>query len=175
MRNAQSQANSAYNSATGTAANLGSDASGISANLTPFLTSELTHPQGFSQQDQSAMLSAGLGGAGGATSALDGQANLAAARSGNSGGFQAALDSAARSRSQAGAQSAEGIASQNANLKQSQMQDAARGLQGMYGTEQSGMLGAMGQQSEDINADVNAGNSGWLQNLNSVIRTVRGS
>jgi hypothetical protein len=172
MRNAVNQAGAAYNSAANTGAGLGASAAGISSNLTPFLTSELTHPQGYSQQDTSAMLAAGEGAAGGANAGLVGEANKMAATSRNAGGFQAALDDAARQRSKGAAATSEGIAASNAGLKQQQQQDAARGLQGMYGTDTSGMLNAMGQEHEDVNSEAQAGQSGWLQNTMNIMKTL---
>jgi len=172
MRDAVNRAKQAEETAANTGARLGEQAEGISANLTPFLTSELQHPQGYSQGDTSAMLAAGLGGAGGATSGITGLANKEAATSRNAGGFQSALADAARQRMKAAAGASEGIAATNANLKQTQQQDAARGLQGMYGTDTSGMLGAMGQEANDINAEVNASKTGWLQNANQLMDTV---
>lgn len=175
MRSAQNQAGKAATTATNTGTQLGSEAQGIGANLTPFLTSELEHPQGFSQQDLSAQTAAAMGGAGGANAGIVGQANQEAATSRNAGGFQAALDDAARQRSKAAAGASEGIAANNAQLKQTQQQDAASGLQKMYGTDTSGMLDAMGQVPQDINAQVNAGNSGWMQNTTNLIKSLQGS
>lgn len=174
MRSAVGQAKSAANNAGNTSANLGAEAQGIGANLTPFLTSELEHPQGYSQQDTSAMLSAGMGGAGGANAGLVGEAAQRAGASRNAGGFQAALDDAARQRSKAEAGSAEGIAASNAGVKLGQQQDAAHGLQGMYGTDTSGMLGASGQIAGDVNAEVNASKTGWLQNAQQLAGMVTG-
>lgn len=185
MRDASNRAKDAGNQgkaaeavAAQTGAQLGGEAQGIGANLTPFLTSELQHPQGYSQGDTSAMLAAGLGGAGGAASGITGLANKEAATSRNAGGFQTALDDAARQRMKGAAATSEGIAGQNANLKVQQQQDAAEGLQGMYGTDISGMLGATGQESGDINAEtsaanaeVNAGKSGWLQQAGKIATT----
>jgi hypothetical protein len=175
LRSAQSQANNALNTATNTTTQLGGEAQGVGANLTPFLTSELEHPQGYSQQDNSAMLSSALGGAGGANAGIVGQANQEAATSRNAGGFQSALDDAARQRDKAAAGASEGIAAQNAQVKQTQQQDAAQGLQKMYGTDTSGMLDAMGQQNNDINTELNAGQSGWLQNSLAVIKALKPS
>lgn len=174
MRNAQNQSGSAYNQANNAASQYGAEGQGIGSTLTPFLTSELEHPQGYSQGDESAMLAAGLGGAGGADSGIAGQANEEAAVSRNAGGFQSALDDAARQRMKASAGMSEGIAAKDADLKQQQQQDAARGLQGMYGTDTSGMLDAMNQEHGDINSEVNAGNSGWLQNTMGVLSTLGG-
>lgn len=174
MRSAVSSAGNAANQAGATSATLGGEAQGIGANLTPFLTTELEHPQGYSQGDTSAMLAAGMGGAGGANSGLVGMADQRAAVSRNGGGFQAALDDASRQRSKAAASTSEGIASQDANLKQAQQQDAAQGLSKMYGTDTSGMLDASSQQAGDINAEVNAEKSGWLQNTLNILNTVEG-
>lgn len=175
MRSAVGQAGKATDVAANTGSQLGAEAQGVNANLTPFLTSELQHPQGFGQQDTSAMLSAAEGGAGGATSGLTGLAMEQAASSRNAGGFQAALDDAARQRTKAEAGASENIAGQNAQLKQQQMQDAARGMQGMYGADTSGMLDATGQISRDVGAGVEANNSGWLQNSMNVIKTLTGA
>jgi hypothetical protein len=172
MRSAVGQAGSAATTAANTGAGLGADASGISSTLTPFLTGELEHPQGYSQQDTSSMLSAAEGGAGGATSGIVGKANQEAAASRNAGGFQAVLDDAARERTKAAAGASEGIAANNAGLKVQQQQDAAKGLQGMYGTDTSGMLEATGQEAPDVNAETNASKTGWLQDATGVLDTL---
>jgi hypothetical protein len=172
MRSAVNQANRATTDAANTSSRLGAEASGIGSTLTPFLTSELEHPEGYSQQDLSAMLSAASAGAGGATSGIVGKANQEAATSRNAGGFQAVLADAARQRAKAAAASSEGIAAQNADLKQQQQQSAAKGLAGLYGTDTSGMLDAAGQQANDINATINADKQGWLQNAEGVLGTL---
>lgn len=169
MRNAVNQAGSAYNQANTTAATLGGEAQGIGANVTPFLTAEMLHPQGLGQEGIGAETAAAMGGAGGAASGFTGQAAQRAAASHNSGGFQAALDEAARQRTKAAAGASENIQAQNENLKQQQAQQGASGLEKMYGVDTSGQLNAMNQEHQDINSEVNASNSGWLQNMNGLI------
>lgn len=161
------QAKNAYNSAVNTAGMLGANASDIGSGLTPFLTQEMLHPQGYGQQGLSAVTSAAEGAAGGATSGLTGQAEQRAAASHNAGGYQAALDAAARERTKAAAGASEGIAANNANLQQQQMQEGAKGLQGLYGTDTSGMLNAMGQEKGDIEAELAAQQAGpgWMSTL----------
>lgn len=175
MRSAVGQASNAETTAASTSAGLGASASGISSTLTPFLTSELEHPQGYSQQDMSSMLSAADAGAGGATSAIAGRATQNAAQTHNSGGLSSVLDDAARQRTKAAADSSEGIAASDAGLKQTQQQNAESSLQGMYGTDTSGMLSASGQEAGDINAETNANNSGWLQNSMGVLNSLSGA
>lgn len=121
------------------------------------------------------MLGDAAAGAGGADAGIVGQANQMAARTRNGGGFQTALDSAARSRTQAAASTAEGIGAADANLKQTQKQDAEKGLQSMYGTDTSGMLDATGQEAPDLNAATNANNSGWLQQSMGVLNSLNGA
>ena len=146
----QGQATSAFNNATSTSNMLGSDATGIGANLTPFLTQEMLHPQGYGQQGLSAMTAAAEGGAGGATSGLTGQAMQRAAASHNTGAYGAALDAASRNRTMATADASEGIAAKNAGLQQQQQQDASNQLGGLYKTDTSGMLESQGQEANDI-------------------------
>lgn len=169
MRNAVNQATNAANTATNTSANLGGEASGIGANLTPFLTQEMLHPQGIGQTGLGAEEAAAQGGAGGAEAGFVGNAAQRAATSRNAGGYQAALADAARSREQAAAGASEGITADNEKLKQQQSQEGAEGLGGLYKTDTSGMLTAEGQVPEDINAETKAGQAGWLQNATSIL------
>jgi hypothetical protein len=174
-RAAQGQANALQGTDSTNAAQSNASAAGVNSNLNPFLTSELMHPQGFSQQDQTAMLSAAQGGAGGATAGITGQANSMAARTRNAGGFTSALDDAARSRQQAVAGQSEGIAGQNAQLKNTQQQAAAQGLQGLYNTDSGNALKALGLQDQAIGTSVDAGKSGWLQNATGLIASLGGA
>lgn len=173
MRSAVGQAQGAATTAADTGADLGAKANGIGSTLTPFLTRELTNPQGYSQGDTSAMLSAAEGGAGGANAGIVGDANRTAATSRNAGGFQAVLDDAARARSKAAAGTSESIAGDNATLKAQQQQDAAKGLQGLYGTDTSGMLDATGQIAKDTEAEVDAGKSGWMQQVPTFLQQIQ--
>ena len=64
MRNAVNQASNAAGTAASTGATLGGEAQGIGANLTPFLTEEMLHPQGIGQTGLAAETAAAEGGAG---------------------------------------------------------------------------------------------------------------
>ena len=168
-RAAVGQATNAATTAGNTATGEGASASGIGANLTPFLTQEMLHPQGYSQQDMTQQLNQAEAGAGGASSAINGQTSLMAARSRNPSGFTANLDQAARTKDQAAAGASEGVAANDAGVKLQQQQQGAKGLADMYGTDTDAMLKSMGLQTGDINAEVNANNSGWLQNTTGII------
>jgi hypothetical protein len=174
LRNAVNQASGSATTAANTGAELGGEAQGIGANLTPFLTQEMLHPQGVGQTGLSAETASAEGGAGGAASGLMGVANERAAASRNAGGFSAALDEAARQREKAAAGSSEGITAGNEMLKQQQTQEGARGLQGMYGTDTSGMLSSQGQIANDVKAEADANQTGWLQNAQGLVKMAGG-
>ena len=146
---------------------LGGESQAIGANLTPFLTQEMLHPQGIGQQGLSAEEAAATGGAGGSLSAFQGAAAQRAGVSHNGGAFQAALDDASRNAGKASAGASEGIAANNEALKQQQSQQGAAGLGGMYNTDTSGMLNAMNQEHSDINSEIEAQQAGpaWMSTL----------
>jgi hypothetical protein len=172
------KANNLAGTAGTTAAQDQASAAGTYGTLNPFLTSELTNPQGYTQGQQTSMLSAGQAGAGGATSGITGQANLTAARTRNSGGFGSALDAAARSRQQASAGASEQIAGNNADLQQKQQQEAASGLQGLYGTNSKDALDALGLQGQALSTGVQAADeaskNSWFSKATSLIGALNG-
>jgi hypothetical protein len=173
MRDAQSQASQAQSAAGTAAGNYGAQAGTIGAQLLPFETRQLTNPQGMSQRDIGSQLTAGLAGSGGATSGLTGAAGAEGMRTRNPMGFSAALDSAARSQDKAAAGVSEGVAANNANVKLGQQDTAQKTLAGLYGTDVSGQLGAQRNQTGDIDAEVDAGKSGWLQNALGAITALK--
>jgi len=173
-RQAQGQANQTFNTATGNAANYGGAASGINGTLTPFLTQRLLNPSGYSQGDMGAMLANALGSSGGATSGITGQANLEAGRARNDAGFGTALAEAARARTSAAAHASEGIAADNANLKQDQTNNAARMLQGLYGTDVGAQNDNLRTADQATQTGIEAGKSGWLQNALGLISAIGG-
>ena len=166
-----------YNAATNAGnvgAGYGADAAGINSQLLPFLTRELNNPQGYTQQQQGAMLGAAEGGAGGATAGLTTEANLASAHNRNSGGFSGALDEAARQKDKALAGSSEGIAANSANLQQQHQQEAASGLSNMQGMDQNAQLKAMGLVPQDLNAQANLNKTNWASELGQMVGDVGG-
>jgi hypothetical protein len=163
------QALNAGTTAASTGAGYGAGAAGVNSQLLPFLTRELNNPQGFTQQQQGAMLGAAEGGAGGSTAGLTTEANLASARDRNSGGFSGALDDAARQKDKALAGVSEGIAAKSAGLQNEQQQAAAGGLAGMQSLDTNAQLKAMGLVPEDVNAATKAyGTGDWASDLTNL-------
>lgn len=174
MRAAQNQAQNLENTDASTAAGYGSTAASLSSVLTPFLEREMNSPAGISQQDQTAMLSAAEGGAGGLAGGLETKANERAAATGNESGFGTAEDDIAREREKAAAGAGEGVAAQSAETKLKQQQEGEEGLQGLYGTDVGAQLKSLGMQDSAINTEVNAGSHGWFQNMTNLIASIRG-
>jgi len=166
----------AANTAGSVGAGYGANAATASSELLPFLTRELSNPQGYTQQQTGAMLGAAEGGAGGATAGLTTEANLASSRARNSGGFSGALDAAARQQGKNLAGASEGIAASNANLQQQQQQDAAKGLMSEQGMDQDAQLKAMGLVPQDLQAQSQLNKtSGWANELGPLLNDVGGA
>lgn len=175
MRSAVNQAQQAATTAGNTAAGYNSTASGIGGSLIPFESRQLQNPSGMSQQDIGAQLAASAAGAGGATSGLTGAAGKMAATTRNPMGFSSALDNAARQRTAAEAKGAEGIQANNADVKLNQQQQAGSALGNLYGMSSKAGVENADAQTGDINAQVNANNSGWLQNGLNIAKTIIGA
>ncbi len=110
----------------------------------------------------------------GSAATAAGQAASQGARTRNTSGFSAALDQNARDRQAALGQAGMNVASEDIMGAKKLNQEGAAGMQGLFGTDTSSMLNAMGQESNDINAQSEAGRQGWLQNMNETITAITG-
>lgn len=173
-RAAQQAARGAQRFAAGTAEQERSAANAERAQLTPFYRMEMNVQHAFTPEQTNELLNyAGATAAGsGATTA--GEAASQAARTRNTSGFTPALDAAARDRTKALSTANLGVGAQDIAGAKEMNQEGARGMQGLYGTDTNAMLGAMGRNVDAINAEVNAGKSGWFQNLMQGIQTLTG-
>lgn len=171
-RNLQQQATGAATTAAGTASGYGNAAGGIGATLTPVLTRQANGGGGLTATQQNNETVAGEQAAGGANAGVAGQAGLAANRTRNTGALSSVLDAASRNKTAQNSNVALDVARQNTGVQLGQQQSALQQLGNLYGTNVGAQLGAQRNQTEDINAAVNAGNSGWLQNTEGVLNTV---
>lgn len=172
MRNAQSQANTAAKTASATAGSYGSAGNQIASNLIPGLEREANNPEGYTPEELNNQLVAGEQGAGGANAGITGQANLNAARTRNSAGYTAALDEAARDKTKQLSENALNIQNKSDELGQEKQMAAQKELGGLYGTDVEANLKAQGLVPEDVQAETQAGNSGWFQNMTNLISTL---
>jgi hypothetical protein len=173
-RAAQAEAQQAQKTAAGTAAGYGQTAQGIGSNIIPTLERDVNNAPGLTPTQKSAELVAGEQGAGGATAGVTGQAGLNALRTRNTGATSSVLDDAMRRKAQLLSQNALGVEKQNTNLQQQQRAQGLAGLEGLYGTDVGAQLKSMGIQNSDINTQIEAGKSGWLQNAEGIGSTLAG-
>lgn len=145
-------AKTATSQAMGISTGYGAEAGDIGSMLVPELTKEALHPAGFNPADTNAMLVAGEQGAGGATGAISGEANLRAARSRNNASLSSVLDEAERGKTRQLSQNALDVQGQNAALKQKQQQAGLTGLEHERGMDVNAQLEAQKIVPEDIKA-----------------------
>jgi FlaG/FlaF family flagellin (archaellin) len=173
IKKATKAAQGAATTATNTGAKYGSEADTIGSTLVPTLKGDVTHPQGFNPTDVNNMLVAGEEGAGGATGAITGQANLEAARTHNTGALSGVLDEATREKTRALSSNALNVQNQNAMLKEKQRQAGITGLEGLYGEDVNANLKAQSLVPEDIDAWAKANDTGWVQNTLKTIDVLK--
>lgn len=174
-RKLQQQATNNANTAGVTAAGYGSTAAAEGATVNPMLTQEAKASHLFNPNQINELLTSAGAGTGAAEGAAEGEANLEAARTRNAGGFTKALDEAARNRMKTAAGTSEGIAAQDVMGAKQLNQEGITGLEGLYGTNVGAQLKAMGQQNEDIDTAIKAGQSGWMQNTMGMINALKGT
>lgn len=171
IRQAQQQASSAANTAGGTAATLGTTASGELQNTQPIFQKEENAEHAYDPTQLNEMLTAAGAGAGAATGAADAQLKRQAAATGNAAGQTKSLQELARDRQKAAAGNAEGVAAQDVQGALQLRQEGVQGEAGLYGENLKGQLAAMGQQASDINAETQASQTGWMQQAEGLANT----
>lgn len=165
-------AGQAQKTAQSGAAATGAQANQVYGSVVPGIEQQATNPTGYSPVDINNMLVSGQEAAGGGNAAVTGEGKLNALRTRNAGGFAPALDEAARAKGRQLATNALGVSNENARLKQQQQQVARQQLLGLYGTQTGNALKEMGLANEDLNTQLQAGRTGWLQNTEGVLGTL---
>lgn len=174
-RAAQNAAKSAEKTATAVAGEEQGAAGAERNALTPFYRQEMNAQHAFQPQQLQELLSAAGTPLAASAATTAGKATSEAARTRNSSGYSAALDQAARDRNAAMGNVGLQVGQQDVLGAQKLRQEGAEGMSGLFNTDTGAMLKAMGQQSEDINSEVNAGKSGWFQNTLSAINALTGA
>lgn len=164
------QAKQNENVAQQAASQYGSSAAGEGALLNPFFANEMRAQHSMTPEQSDEMLTAAESGAGGAFGGAEGELKNNAARTGNSTALGKSLDEMARNRAKAGATASEGIAAQDVAGAQQLRQQGAAGLQGLYGTNVNGQLGAMKAADEGIKTEMAATGPNWLQQLDQIAK-----
>ena len=171
LRQAAAQAGQAANTAAATGAQLGGEAQGELGVLNPFATREMQAEHAYDPSQLNELLTAAGAGAGGVTGAAQAAMQRQAASTGNAAGATKGLQELARDRMKTQAGASENIAGEDVLGAQKLRQEGAGLESGLYGENLKGQLEAMGQVAPDINAEVNANKTGWLQNAESIAAT----
>jgi hypothetical protein len=177
MRFDRSLAKTAGNNAKSADVTAGADSGNAMVDrsaIIPGLIQDATNPTGFTPVQKSNMLVSGGQAVGGVNSGVGGEAELAAARTRNAGGFTPALEEAARIKSRQLSNNALSVSNEDAMLAQQKQQEARKQLEGLYGTDTSNQLKAMGLSNEDLQTQLAAKKQGWLQNTLDTINTIAG-
>jgi hypothetical protein len=169
-RAAENQAKQTYQSASDFGKGATSNSNDLYSSLVPTFTNEASNPQGFGKTDLASMNTAAQQSEGGALGAAVGQANTMGAANRNSGSFAPALDEASRAAGRNLSNTSAGIAGENAKLKEAQRQEGISGLSGLQGEQNNNVLSSLGLQTNSTNALVNAGKSGWFQNMTDFMK-----
>lgn len=161
MARGSETANTAAQSAQNISSQAGGTANQLFSTLAPELEAESAHPAGFDPATMAAMKTEGQQSAGGSVAAAVGQGGLQAARTRNAGGADAAIADSVRGAGRQLSQGVLGTQIANARLKQQQQEGARGALQGLYGTNFGGSIGALGQVASNVNANTEAENASW--------------
>jgi len=171
-RGAVKQAKQQGAEAGSVAGTAGSSASQIGSTITPVLEQQATHPTGYDPTTLNNMLVSQQEAVGGGNAAIGGEGRLNALRTRSAGGLAPVLAEAARAKGRTLASGALNVQNESARLAQEKQARALQQLQGLYGTDTSNQLRAMGLQAEDLQDQLNAGKQGWLQNTEGVLGTI---
>ena len=172
-RAAQGQASRAAGTAESVAGQEQNAAQQAQNQLFPFYRGEMLAQHLFQPGQTQTLLNAAEAPLAASAATAQGQAASQAARTRNAAGFSSALDQAARDRNAALGQAGENIAAEDIRGAKALNQAGAEGMSGLFKTDTGAMLTAMGQVPEDINAEVNAGKSGWFQNTLSTLNALK--
>lgn len=164
-RDAENRAKQASDRDMALSKQYGAETDALSGQLKGIYGQQATNPQGMTAGEINDARTASMESTGGGVSSVHGEGNLEAARTGNRGGYQAALSDASRKGIAINASKSLQIQNMNTALKEAQRDQGIAGIQGLESENRSGTLSAMGLDAGAINAQTEAGKSGWFQNM----------
>jgi hypothetical protein len=168
-RDAENQAKQTFDAQQAQSKKYSANSDNAYSTLMPMYTSMATNPQGFDKPTINNLTTAGMQSTGGSVAGAVGQGNLAAARTGNVGGYQFALDNAARTGIKTNADNALAVQNEDAQYKATQKGVGLSGMTGLYGSNLNAATGQTNAQNQSTQALTDAGKSGWFQNMTGLI------
>lgn len=173
-RDTQAAAGANSKSAQGLSTTYGSQAAATNNILTPTLNQLATNPQGFGKTTVNNMNTAAIQSAGGANAGVTGQGNLQAARTNNAGAFAPVAAQSGHDATSQLSDAALGVQNNDARLRQAQQAEGISGLQNQYSTNVGAGENALGLSNSALNTQLQAGQTGWLQNTMGVLNGISG-
>jgi hypothetical protein len=119
------------------------NAASLYGTLSPTLSTMATNPQGINPADMAKIQTSNMQTAGGANAGAVGQGSLLSARTKNAGTADAAIAKSGESASQNLSKANLATQNENQQLKTQQQGEGLKGLQGLYGTNESAAVGGL--------------------------------
>ena len=138
----------------------------------PYYSQEMKEQHAFTPGQTEELLTAEASGLGGAAGDTEEAARLHAARTRNESGFTKALDESARERNKSAAASAEAGGAKDVEMAKAANQAGAAGISQLFGEDLNATSRESQAQNQAIQDEIEAGKSGWLQNLTGVLGTL---
>lgn len=168
-RAAQAAAKNAASTAQGTAATDTAEGQAAQSFINPIFQHEATAEHLFTPGQENELLTAANAGSGAVSGAEKAALQREAASTNNATALTKNLQTAALDRMKSAAGASEGVAAQDVMGAKQLNQQGLAGEAGLFNTDTDAALKAMGIQTNDINTGIEAGKSGWLQNMNATI------
>jgi hypothetical protein len=140
------------------------NANGLYGTLNPALTTMAVNPQGINPADMAKIQTSNMQTAGGANSGAVGQGSLLSARTKNAGTADAAIAKSGEAASQNLSKANLGAQVENQQVKQEQQNTGLKGLNSLYGTNESAALGGLGESNTALKDAASVPNV-WQQML----------
>lgn len=174
-RSAYNQAQAGVNTNNSNAGTFAADSGADRSALFPTLKADMSGTNGLTADQKNRELVAANQGSGGAAGSLASTAASSSARSRNSGSLSGVMDAIQRSRLQAASGAGLKVEQDSDKLAQQRQAQATGTLSGLYGTDVGANLKSLGLANEDINTELGADKTGWLQNAEGVVGTLGGA
>jgi hypothetical protein len=172
-RQAASEAKNAQQTAGNNAAQYGSNAASMYGPLSSE-ANNLVQSKGYDPQTLAAITNASMGANNAAYGGAAGDIKRTAARTGNTAGVAGQLDTLAQNKGLSGGQVAGDVQIANQGYATQQRNTGLNLLNSLYGTNVNAQLGQQGNQTANINSQIQA-SPGWVQNLTGILGAVGGT
>ena len=141
------------------------NAASLYGTLSPELSTMATNPQGINPADMAKIQTSNMQTAGGANAGAVGQGSLLAARTKNAGTADSAIAKSGEAASQNLSKANLAAQTENQKLKTEQQAEGLKGLQGLYGTNESAALGGLNESNTALKNEAAMPQSFWAKYL----------